>query len=619
MSGFLAVFNTDGTPLQPELLGLMSAALARRGPDGQERWLGECCGLAHSELRIDAGRRNESQPCTLDGRTWIVADARIDGRKDLMERLNAAGVRPADDATDAELILHAFRAWGDDCLGRFIGDFAFAIWDQEQRRLFCACDHFGVKPLYYATVGQTLIASNTLPALLAHPGLPRDLNELAIADFLLFGSMQDADSTAYAQIRCLPAAHGMTCSVNGRMATRRYWSLPTDGRIRYRRQREYVEHFTDLLTAAIDDRLPQDRVAIFMSGGLDSTSIAAVAKDCNSRRSRPCQLTAHTMTYQGLTSTPEGRFARLAAEWMQIPLDVFDGSTFHPFANWETADWLQPEPCDLTFAEANRQFVLSVKQSGAQVVLSGQGGDPILATTKDEFWRLLIGGRLPQAASYLGRHVWQYQRLPPLILRSRLKGLWSRPTPQPFPAGLSRELVKACRLHDRWNDSQSPPTAGHPTRPEAVAALDAAYWQWNFRRADAAMSKVGLEARHPLFDVRLVEYVLAIPPSPWFLEKSILREAVQGKLPEVIRRRPKCPASGHPFTGYQRRHPGPLLPGLRIPDKLARFVAPETAHDIMADVNSCKDGGVGIRLRCLALAIWLHHARGAEEEREVAP
>ena len=271
MSGIVGLVNTDGAPVDRRLLARMTDAMRFRGPDAQRMWIDASVGFGHALLTTTDDARRERQPCTIDGRMWISADARIDGRDDLTRALAAHGCDAAD-ANDAELVLHAYAAWGDRCVERLTGDFAFALWDGPRRRLFCARDRFGVKPFYYAHRGSALVFSNTLDCVRLHPSVTGELNDLAIADFLLFQRNQTLDTTAFADIRRLPAGHALTWA-GGHAQVRRYWTLSFDREIRYRRATEYVEHFSDLLTAAVRDRLRTRRVAVMMSGGLDSTAV----------------------------------------------------------------------------------------------------------------------------------------------------------------------------------------------------------------------------------------------------------------------------------------------------------------------------------------------------------
>ena len=234
MSGIVGIVNLNGSPVDRLLLGRMTDCLAFRGPDAQETWSQGPVGLGHTLLRTVDDTRPDCQPLTLDGQVWIVADARVDGRGELRRKLAGHGCRDLEEATDAELILQSYLVWGEACVQHLIGDFAFAIWDEPRRRLFGARDHFGVKPFYYARVGNCLVFSNTLNCLRMHPDVSDKLNDLAIADFLLFGFNQDPATTTFADINRVPPAHCLTWQ-DGALQVRRYWTLPQEGPLRYPR------------------------------------------------------------------------------------------------------------------------------------------------------------------------------------------------------------------------------------------------------------------------------------------------------------------------------------------------------------------------------------------------
>src|SRR5262249_53876208 len=128
MSGFVVVFNLDGAPVSPQLMREMTDYMDFRGPDAREVWIDGQVGMGHAMLRTTFESRFERQPFSLDDQIWIAADARVDDRAELIRRL-AVEERGLRDAPDNELILHAYHAWGEDCVDHLIGDFAFAIWD----------------------------------------------------------------------------------------------------------------------------------------------------------------------------------------------------------------------------------------------------------------------------------------------------------------------------------------------------------------------------------------------------------------------------------------------------------------------------------------------------------
>ena len=203
MSGIVGIVNLDGAPVDPDLLRTMARHMAFRGPDAQETWIDSHIGFGHAMLRTTFEMADEQQPLSLDGRLWITADARVDAREELIYKLEANGCRGLAHANDADLILHAYRMWDTNCVKHLLGDFSFAIWDGPRQRLFCARDHFGVRPFYYARVGRSLIFSNNLDTIRRHPRVSDELNDLAIVNFLLFRYQPRIDQTSFADIQAL--------------------------------------------------------------------------------------------------------------------------------------------------------------------------------------------------------------------------------------------------------------------------------------------------------------------------------------------------------------------------------------------------------------------------------
>ncbi len=208
MSAIFGVHTGDTPPNLAEMQRLREH-LARRGPDASGVW-SECgVALGNCLLRTTPESLHEQSPvCDAEGTCCITADARLDNRDELLARL---GIQksPAGEIPDATLILEAYRQWGEACPAYLLGDFAFAIWNRQTRTLFCARDHFGIKPFYYGRVGHRFAFCSCVDGLLELRWIPRRLNELRLASHLttFFG---DTTSTFYADILRLPPAHSMT-------------------------------------------------------------------------------------------------------------------------------------------------------------------------------------------------------------------------------------------------------------------------------------------------------------------------------------------------------------------------------------------------------------------------
>src|SRR5207244_505017 len=194
MSGIVAAIRTNGAPVDADLIRALTKSLAFRGPDAQATCCAGTAALGHALLRCGDPFSDIGQPLALDGDTWIVADARLDDRATLLRALDLPS---SSVVSDAELILRAYRKWAAKCVDYLFGDFAFAIWTASSGQLFCARDHLGVKPLYYSRIGAWVLVSSAVECLRAHPQISRQLDELAVADFLLFGHKTDPAATTF--------------------------------------------------------------------------------------------------------------------------------------------------------------------------------------------------------------------------------------------------------------------------------------------------------------------------------------------------------------------------------------------------------------------------------------
>ena len=603
MSGIAGIVMPAGCAVDEWLLRRMAASITDRGPDAIHVWIAGRVGLVHTLLRTGASC-GAAQPTSLDGEVWITADARIDGRDDLARALGAAGATNTAHADDAQLILRAYHAWGERCVDHLLGDFAFAIWDQRAQRLFCARDHFGVKPFYYAVVDGAVIFSNTLDCVRTHPAVDSGLNELSIADFLLFGFHQDTAATAFAGVHRLPPAHILS-GTSDAPRVRRYWTLPVDGRIRYRRSRDYTDRFTALLGDAVADRIGGSGSSIWLSGGLDSAAIAVTARQVAASRAMPLELEAHTVVYDALIPDEERRYAAAAGEAAGIMPRYWPADEALPFDGWKESRVRTPEPTDAAyFAFALQQ--LHAIRAGGRVALAGDGGDEVLSRS----YAVDLVGRMPlrELAADLARSVFVHRRRPAAGIRARLES-WRKRAPVPtLPEWLNVDLVERWKLRERVRDFAiaAPPTA-HPLRPDAYRRLASPAWPAYLESADPGVTGVPVEHRWPFLDLRLVKYLLAIPPLPWCVDKQLLRVAMRGSLPASVLRRRKAPLSDDPLRLQLRAGDWSWLDRFEASPQLARFVNRAAIPPLAAGHNPWRN------LRPFCLNYWLSRDDGRRE------
>ena len=513
--------------------------------------------------------------CSAEG-AWIAGDIRIDARDELCAALEAAGRRSAREASDAELILHAWHAWGEGCAARLLGDFAFAIWDARKRTLFCARDQFGIRPFYYARLrasgataeqaaaGDTLVFSNTLEAILQHPGVPGGLNESAIADFLLFGYTRNPADTAFAGVHALPPGHCLVCE-RGEVRVSRYWSLDAEP-VRFRRPADYPRRFNELLDAAVADRLRDvPRAAILLSGGLDSPSIAASAVTA----ARATRLEAFTYVYDRLIAHDERQWAGMVGEHLEIPIEYIEMDEYGLYRSpkglrYDPSDDCQartPEPIDNPLWALPVDVFRRVAAAGHRVLLCGEGGDASCAPGR-MLPALLRTGRLWPIARDIVSYWKEHGRRPPLGLGRWLIAGSRRPNPEsriPIPGWLNPDLVRRLNLRERWADAQAEDERDEPAG-EAFRELRSSFWPWCLLLMDAGWTRSPVEVRYPFFDLRLVRFLLGVPGVPWSHDKELLRAAARSRLPREVCARPKTPLSDDPVAVLFRRDgPPPVV------------------------------------------------------------
>ena len=601
MSGIVGLLNLDDSAVDGDLIGRMTEYLAFRGPDARRVMVTKNLGFGHALLRVTEESERETQPFTLDGRQWIVADARVDARQELVAELKAGGQEDLMfDATDAELILRAYCAWGEDCVTHLLGDFSFAVWDAPRQHLFCARDQLGVKPLFYAHLGHTIVISNTLDCIRLHPAVSCDLHDPAIADFLLFGANQEIDTTSFRDIRRLPPAHCITWS-KGAPRCRRYWTLPVDEPIYFKRADDYSDRFTELLRIALHDRLRTRRVGVLMSGGLDSPTLAAVALDLLREGSSDFFLQAITSVYDRLIPDSERHYAGLVAAHLNIPIryDVRDDET--SIVNWDRVSVHTPEPVanPPAFA-AGVEFVKNIG-GDTRVFLYGEGPDNALRYE----WRpylshLMAGRRAGPLVRALSSDLLMHPRVPLWSSIRRIAGARKHRKQwlEVFPGWLNEDFSARCACGDRWAARQRPSPSPHPVRPAGYGGFDAVRWQPLFEDCDINGALSHSEIRQPFLDLRLLRYMLALPAMPWCRNKLIIRRSMRTALPGDVLRRQKAAIQVSPdfkrvlASGFPRLVPASDL--LRYVDPVKVPSVPQSSLELRA------------ALRPLGLNYWLH-------------
>jgi asparagine synthase (glutamine-hydrolysing) len=495
--------------------------------------------MCHSLLRTVEQHERELQPISLRHLT-ITADARIDAQDELIGRIRAKGAAAAPGMSDAELILAAYDAWGENCVDFLLGDFSFAIWDGKRQQFFLARDQLGVKPFFYFLSDEVCVFSNTLDCVLIHPAVPDRLSDRAIADFLLFGILRDHSATVYDEIHRLPPGHSMVVSRDG-IAMREYWELPIDEPLYLGRPKAYVEQFLDHLNVAVADRLRVPTVGILMSGGLDSPSVAAAASKI--LRGRHGVESVRAFSNSQPAADDEHKYAQLVAEALGIPIEFHENRDVDAPADWTDSRLHTPQPVPFANYTAGFRDRCRTYSSHSRVAFYGEGPDnALMFEWKSHCRELLRSGRFVRAATDIVIDAFLHRKIP------TPSGLFSTSTPQTrqfadddVPVWMNEDFERSVGARGRVRELHNRRSRLHPYRPLAYQSIRETFWGSLFESYDSASTLANLEMRHPYADLRMLRFLLAVPVLPWCRGKYLIRSSMRGTLPDRVLNRPKSP------------------------------------------------------------------------------
>ena len=274
MSAITGIFYRNHRHVDPKLIKKMNDKLSHRGPDGSKLWYEGSVALGHQMLYTTPESIQEKLPFEEDGLV-ITADARIDNRKELSEKLC---IEDKKEISDSYFILKAYKKWAEKCPEELLGDFSFVIWDKNNGKLFCARDHMGVKPFYYYLSQETFLFASEIKALFVIPDIPYKINELEVTYLLGLVTGEDRENTFYEGINRLPAACSLTININTTKKSS-YWKLDPNKMIILDSDEHYTKKFLEIFTEAVNCRLRSAfPIGSMLSGGLDSSSVACTAQ-----------------------------------------------------------------------------------------------------------------------------------------------------------------------------------------------------------------------------------------------------------------------------------------------------------------------------------------------------
>jgi asparagine synthase (glutamine-hydrolysing) len=611
IAGFVS--RSLASPIDAPRLARMRDTLLHRGPDGAGLELfGTRAGLAHRRLAILDLSPAAHQPMSwADGRFWLAFNGEIYNYRELRAELAGRG-HAFRSSGDAEVLVAAFAQWGEACVERLEGMWAFAIWDARDATLFLSRDRFGIKPLYFADDGELLVFASEIRAILASGVVEPTPHAPAVADYLAPQPVGDGlEQTFFEGVRRLPPAHCLSVSPS-RTRVWRYWSLPrAETRVRH------PEHeLGERLEAAVRSHLVSDvPIGVSLSGGLDSTSVLALAA-----RALGPGLPAYSACFSERRWN-ERRFSQQAADDCKAEVAYVEPSAEAFFECMPRIAWHLEEPPHF-HGVYPRWWVDERAAQDVTVLLSGQGADELLAGyTRYEAiaqWEHLAHGRLLAFAREL-RHsaARENARLAALALRGALRGAPA----QAFAAGERLRGVPVPRPRVPRIELR---TSRHALRERQRFDLELGGLPTLLRYDDRLSMAHSLECRVPFLDARLAELAFSLPTSAkirggW--RKLALRRAMDGVLPRAVQwRRPKRPY-GMPWDDWLDARFLPrlrerVLSGPAIREGWLDRAAVERALGEPRDDS----GPRSIRAwRWLCLSLWLELHRELADRAHAAP
>jgi len=575
MCGVVGILNPSRGPRAEQSTLLQMLAMVRhRGPDQFGIFMDGPFGMGNARLSI-LDLSTGQQPIPNEDRTlWVVFNGEIFNHAELRVELQARGHRFAT-SCDTETVVHAFEEYGPDCVSRFNGQFVIALWDTRDRSLFLARDRLGVRPLFYSVAEGALVFGSEIKALLADPRVPAAIDPVSLDQIFTYWSPL-SPRTAFRGISELPPGHHMRVR-DGRIELAQYWEpeFPDADAGPVRPRQEYVDEFRSLLIDATLLRLRADvPVGAYLSGGLDSSAIAAIIRDRTRNHLDTFSISFEDRRFD--ESGPQTRMARfLGTEHQVVHARDEDIGRVFPQVVWHT------ETPILRTAPA-AMFLLSelVREKRFKVVLTGEGADEVLAgydlfkeAKVRRFWARLPESKARPAllkkiypwlaglaeahedylAAFFGMGLTEtsaadYSHRPRWRTTSRAKRFFSAATVHAVEAAPGQALHLPEAL-ERWD----------PLHQAQYLEMTIFLSQYLLSAQSDRMAMAhSVEGRFPFLDHRLVEFCNHLPPAlklRGLTEKYLLKQVSREWLPAEISDRPKQPFRApihHCFFGASR-------------------------------------------------------------------
>jgi asparagine synthase (glutamine-hydrolysing) len=498
--GIAGIFNLNGHPVSPGLLRRMTDAIAHRGPDGEGFYTDRYVGLGHRRLAIiDLSPAGHQPMVTADQQYALSYNGEIYNFQELRAELESLHYRFRS-RTDSEVVLHAYAEWGEDCVDRFNGMYAFAIWDKQRQSLFLARDRYGIKPLYYTFAGDAFVFGSEQKSLLAHPDVPREVDLEGLLEYFTFQNIF-TDRTLLKGVRLFPAGCRALLQLGaqaGGLKPARYWDYNFSEPAHPASKGEYVEELDRLFKQAVNRQLVSDvELGAYLSGGMDSGSITAIAATQRPYiKSFTCGFDLHSASglELGFDERDEAELMSylFKTEHYEMVLKAGDMERVLP----KLAYHLEEPRIGQSYPN---YYAAQLASKFVKVVLSGAGGDELFGGYPWRYYRAAANDDFEQ---YVDKYYLFWQRLiPNKVVHEVFAPVWNE--------------VKHVSTRDIFRD------VFHAHAPELTRAEDCINHSLYFEAKtflhgllvveDKLSMAHGLETRVPFLDNDLVDFAMRVP------------------------------------------------------------------------------------------------------------
>jgi asparagine synthase (glutamine-hydrolysing) len=625
MCGICGIVGERSQPTWPAALERMNHVIRHRGPDDEGRHLEPGVALGHRRLAIIDLSSAGHQPMTNeDGTLWLTYNGEIYNHREVRHELVAKGHQYRSE-TDSETIIHAFEEWGEAAVDRFRGMFAFGLWDRGAQRFWLVRDRLGVKPVYYAVAGGTLIFASEIKAILESGLVSANPDPQALPEYLAFGYVS-GERTMFAGIRKLPPGAYLTWE-RGQIRTTQYWDVEfaADRASAGRSEADLTEELRALLDDSVRMRLMSDvPLGVFLSGGLDSSAIAAITAKHVSGQLNTFSVGFEQQYYSEL---PHARVVarHIGADHHEVILTADDFITALPRLIWHEDEPIWGPPSVALHA------VSELASRTVKVVLTGEGSDELFAGY-DRYWM----------TAWNSRFAGMYGALPAFARDAVRAALLRGPLPERARRALGhtpigRDNTTESLVLDNWFGVFNPEMQRRIGTRELVEMLAGTDVYESHRREfdrgrsthvvdrmlrtdvkcslvellmkqDQMSMATSIESRVPFLDHKLVEFAASVPAGLKIRShtgKHLLKRSLHGLLPDSIINRPK-EGFPVPFDQWLReRFIGEIRSVLLAPDAMTtQWVRPEVAKHLLDAHAAGRENATRQLWNLFSLELW---------------